>query len=102
MNGNKPNLTLSMDDKIYLAVAKNSNEKFVFIYTLACLKSNKQQNSYNMHATREVHTFKNPAAAELYHDTIEQIVEINAEDKNKQAIFKVNEQLIDSFMENIR
>lgn len=102
MNGNKPNLTLNMDDKIYLAVAKNSNEKFVFIYTLACLKANKQPNSYNMLATREVHAFRNPEAAELYHDTVEQIVEINAEDKNKQTIFKVNEKLIESFLENVR
>lgn len=102
MNGNKPNLTLNMDDKIYLAVAKNSTEKFAFVYTLACLKSGKQLNSYNMIATREVHAFKNVESANLYHDTIEQIIEINSNDKSKQAVFKVNEQLIESFLENVR
>lgn len=98
MNGNKPNLTLNMDDKIYLAVAKDSNEKFVFVYTLACLKAGAKSNSYNAFATREIHTFKNKEAANLYHDTIEQIVEKNAADETKQFIFKANEELINRFL----
>ena len=46
-NNNKPDLTLNMDDKIYLAVTKNTDSKFAFVFTLACLKMDKNSNSYN-------------------------------------------------------
>ena len=95
---NKPILTLNMDEKIYLAVAKNTTSKMAFVYTLACLKTVPNSTSYNLNATREIHTFKNKDAAEVFHDTIEQIVEANAGNKNYQALFNVNESLIDNFM----
>lgn len=69
MNGNKPNLTLKMDDKIYLAVAKKDLDKLAFVYTLACLKANKISNSYNIVPTPEIHTFKNKESAQLYYET---------------------------------
>lgn len=101
-NSNKPNLTLNMDDKIYLAVVKRDLDKLSFVYTLACLKVNKMANSYNMIPSREIHTFKNKESAQLYHDTIEQIVDINASDETKQFLFNSNEKMIERFMENIR
>lgn len=98
----KPNLTLSMDDKVYLAVSKESTEKLAFVYTLACLKANKTGNTYNLFATREIHTFKDKDKADIYHDTIEKIVEKNSNDKLKEALFSANEELIAKFYENSR
>ena len=102
MSGNKPNLTLSMDDKIYLAVTKTDLDKLAFVYTLACLKTDKRANTFNLNPTREIHAFKNKEAAELYYNTIEQIVDVNASDETKQPIFNANEALINRFVENIR
>ncbi len=97
-NNNKPDLTLSMDDKIYLAVTKNTDSKFAFVFTLACLKMDKNSNSYNMNATREIHAFKNKDSAEIFHDTVEQIIEVNLTNKNYQALFAANEKIIDGFI----
>lgn len=98
----KPDLTLNMDEKIYLAVSKNTDNKIAFVYTLACLKTNEKSNSYNGIATREVHAFKDKDAANIYHDTIEQIININAFDETKKQIFAINEDLIQRFIENVK
>jgi hypothetical protein len=102
MNGNRPNLTLNMDEKIYLAVAKRDLDKLSFVYTLACLKSGKNVNTYNIVPSRQIHAFKNKESAQLYHDTIEQIVDENMNDEAKQPLFKANDVLIERFMEYTR
>ena len=101
-NNNKPDLTLNMDDKIYLAISKNTDSKFAFVFTLACLKMDKNSNSYNINATREIHAFKNKESAEIFHDTVEQIIEANAANKNYQALFTANEKIIDAFINDNR
>ena len=98
MNGNKPNLTLSMDDKIYLAVSKRDTDKLCFVYTLACMRDTKGSNTYNMMPTREVHTFRNKESGKLYHDTIEQIVNINANDERYHVFFDLNDKAIEQFL----
>ena len=98
MKGNKTDLVLNMDEKIYLAVSKEITDKLAFVYTLACLKQDKNTNMYNMYATREIHTFRNKDLAELYHDTVQKIVEKNEQDETKQSLFSVNESLINRFM----
>ena len=95
-----PDLTLSMDDKIYLAVAKNTHWKMTYVYTLACLQTVAKQ--YELCATREIHTFKNVETAQIYYDTVERIVEINKATENKTLLFEFNEDLIKSFNENVR
>lgn len=102
MKKNKTDLTLSMDDKIYLAVSKELAEKLSFVYTLACLKQKQNSNMYNMFATREIHAFRDKNTAELYHDTIEKIIEKNTSDKSKQVLFSANDKLIEQFYENSR
>ena len=96
----KPDLTLSFDDKIYLAVAKENTEKLAFVYTLACLK--KSGIDYSMLATKEIHAFRKQEAADLYCATIEKIVEKNTENKKLESVFFENKQLIEQFYENIR
>ena len=100
MKTNKPVLTLSMDEKIYLAVAKKDLDKLSFVYTLACFKNATTQ--YNMNATPEIHTFNSQKDAKVYHDTIEQIIDFYANDKTKEALFNMNENLIERFLENTK
>lgn len=100
MNNNKPDLTLNMDDKIYLAVTKDTTGKLAFVYTLACLKQNQHTNSYNLLPSREIHTFSDTHNAEMYCETINKIIEQNAKDKNKQVFFNTNEKVIENFLEN--
>ena len=94
----KPILSLSMDDKIYLAVAKDLTGTLSFVYTLACLRQGKNLNTFNMIPTREIHAFKTKEAASVYHDAIEKIVDANASDETKQPLFSANDKLIDRFM----
>ena len=101
MKNQKTDLILNMDEKIYLAVAKESTEKFAFVFTLACLRQGKTT-SYDLNATREVHAFRNHDTAELYHAAIEKIIEKNTEDKNKQPFFSFNEKLLENFYNNSR
>lgn len=102
MKENKTDLVLNMDEKIYLAVSKELTEKLAFVYTLACLKQGKNSNAYNMFATREIHAFKNKDMANMYHDTIEKIIEKNAEDENLQVLFSANDKVIERFVGNVR
>ena len=101
-NANKPVLTLDMDEKIYLAVAKRDLDKLAFVYTLACLKQNKNINNYNLFPTQEIHTFKSKTSANVYYETIAQIVEFHENDKTKKLLFDTNAEIIERFMENTK
>lgn len=97
MGANKPILTLDMDDKIYLAVAKNFTDALSFVYTLACNKI-KKTNQYEMVATPQIHTFRDKASARVYHDTIEQMVEVHESNPAYKMLFDVNQGQIEKFM----
>lgn len=104
MGANKPILTLDMDDKIYLAVAKNFTDALSFVYTLACNKI-KKTNQYEMVATPQIHTFRDKASARVYHDTIrvyhdtiEQMVEAHESNPAYKMLFDVNQGQIEKFM----
>ena len=101
-NTHKPILSLNMDEKIYLAVSKNTDSKTAFVFTLACLRTNPNLRDYEGIPTREIHAFKNAESAEIYYNTIDKIVEINESDEKKQFLFKANEDLINHFLENVR
>lgn len=101
MKANKPLLTLNMNEKIYLAVAKKDIDKLSFVYTLACLNTG-NPNQYNLFATPEIHTFDKPTSAKVFYKTVEQIVEDNGNDKNKEDFFKFNEKMIENFLENTK
>ena len=42
--------------------------------------------------------FKNKDSAEIFYNTVEQIIEANAANKNYQALFAANEKIIDAFI----
>lgn len=100
MSGNKPNLTLNMDDKIYLAVSKQYTDKLAFVYTLACHKSG--GNTYNLLPTREIHTFKKKESADLYYETIDHIIGVNINSENLKNFFEFNDELILKFTEHTK
>lgn len=101
MKANKPLLTLNMNEKIYLAVAKKDIDKLSFVYTLACLNTG-VPNQYNLVATSEIQTFKRRSSADVFYKTVEQLVENNENDKNKEDFFKFNEKIIENFLENTK
>ena len=96
MQKNMPVFTLNMNDKIYLAVAKNYTDVFSYVYTLSCAKDGRN-NKYNMVATPKIHTFKDKSAAHVYHDTIEQLVIMNENDTRYKPLFDSNEELLAQF-----
>ena len=102
MNKNKPDLTLSMNDKIYLAVSKRNTDKLAFVYTLACLENPTGSGKYNVVPTREVNTFRDKDAAKLYHDTIMDVIEINSNNELFKIFFETNDKLIERFLENTK
>ena len=69
----KPDLILSMDDKVYLAVAYKQADGMGFIYALVCRKLDNAR--YNLFPEMEILTFKNTADAKVYYQTISQIQE---------------------------
>lgn len=95
MQKNRPVFTLNMNDKIYLAVAKNYTDVFSYVYTLSCAK--KGRDKYDMEATPKIHTFKDKSAACVYHDTIEQLVIMNENDTRYKSLFDFNEGLLAQF-----
>lgn len=98
MKKNNPLLTLSMDEKIYLAVARKDIDKLSFVYTLACLNTG-VPNQYNIFATPEIQTFNGRSSANVFYKTVERLIEANIKDKNKEDFFKFNENLIKNFSE---
>ena len=98
----KSDLTLNMDEKVYLAVSKNTAGKIAFVYTLACLQFAGKPNTYDMTATRESHAFSDKNAAEIFYESVKRIVGFNAADKNRKMLFSFNENLIKGFNENVR
>ena len=95
MRKNMPVFTLNMNDKIYLAVAKNYTDVLSYVYTLSCAK--KGRDKYDMVATPKIHTFKDKSAAHVYHDTIEQLVIMNENDTRYKPLFDSNEGLLAQF-----
>lgn len=98
----KPDLTLSMDDKIYLAVSKSETDNLMFVYTLACLSGNEQSTNVNTFPTREIHAFRDKEAGKLYYETIEQIIDFNTNDEGHAVFLETNSDLIERFLANSR
>ncbi|MBR4892334.1 MAG: hypothetical protein IKZ34_04125 [Alphaproteobacteria bacterium] len=98
---NKPILTLDMNEKIYLAVAKDTTNDLAFVYTLACNKD-KKTNLYDVFATPQVHTFRTKGGAHVFYKTVEQIVVRNESLEVYKSLFDFNKKQIEEFMAHIR
>ena len=91
----QPDLSFNLDAKVYLAVSKPEQGKFV--YTLACLKTEPKSTSYYVFATREMQAFKDIDSANLYHEAVDAIVSQNKKDERFSMFFTMNKEMIQSF-----
>ena len=69
--GDMPALKLNMADRFYLAVAKRAVGNLVFIYTIGCTGKGYQ---YDATASTEIATFDDPHKAEIYYQTILELI----------------------------
>lgn len=74
----QPKLVLSASDKIYLATAKKTIKNLTYIYTLACLPDQDRPGQCKLLPTTQVSTFDNKRHAELYYNTINQIMKLQS------------------------
>ncbi len=91
-----PAYKLSFSDKFFLAVAKKNTEKLAFVYSVYCPSEGYMR--YSGCADVEVATFDNPDKAEIFYQTISEIIETEKEilpelykcivDANKNAVEK--------------
>lgn len=92
----KPDLILSMDDKVYLAVAYKQADGMGFIYALVCRKLDNAR--YNLSPEMEILTFKNTADAKVYYQTISQIQEFQDGIDSLKKLKEANKGDIEKFL----
>lgn len=90
-----PKLQLSMQDKVYLAVAQSQADKLVFIHALVCRRE--FGGTYKLLPEEEIMTFTSRSDAGIYYQTLLQIQKVQQQstvsalfDYNKEAIAKFN------------
>lgn len=89
-----PAFVLNMDTRFYLAVAKKTVGKFVFVYTLACAGEHAH---YDAASATEIATFDNVDNAEIYYQTIKQAIEYNKKTPIYDALSEFNSGLLKNF-----
>ncbi len=92
----KPDFTLSLGEKIYLAVSPDTSKNTV-IYTLVCLRMG-NSTSFYLNPTREINMFHNADKAQLFLDAVQKTIELNKKYENiKKYFFDLNEEEIQQF-----
>lgn len=91
----KPDLQMSMQDKIYLAVVQNYADKLAFVQMLVCLQD--CGGMYKAHPVEEIMTFANRAEANIYYKTLLQIQKAQQQTKGFGRFFEYNKDIIDEF-----
>ncbi|MBE6461440.1 MAG: hypothetical protein E7006_01195 [Alphaproteobacteria bacterium] len=91
-----PDLTLSANDKMYLAIAFNQSELLAFIHTLFC-RGRELDGVYNARAESEMLTFKKSSDAKVYYATLQQIQQAQTHSKIYDGMAEFNKELIAQF-----
>lgn len=91
-----PDLTLSANDKMYLAIAFNQSECLAFIHTLFC-RRHELDGVYNARPESEMLTFKKSSDAKVYYATLQQIQQAQTQMKIYEGIKEFNKELIAQF-----
>lgn len=91
-----PNLTLSANDKMYLAIAFNQSDCLAFIHTLFC-RRREFDGVYNARSESEVLTFKKTSDAKVYYATLQQIQQAQTHSKMYDGMAEFNKELIAQF-----
>lgn len=91
-----PDLVLTADDKMYLALAYGEQNRLAFIYTLVCRRMDKAS-GYYARAEYEVLTFKKSSDAHIYYETLQQIQRYQSTQKDYQGLTLYNKEAIIQF-----
>lgn len=79
-----PRLVLNNTDRFYLAVVRKRSDRLTFVYTLACL--NNGGNQYRMVPETEIATFDKPADADIYYNTVKELMNFQHSSDGGQMI----------------
>lgn len=96
----KPDLTLSMDDKIYLAVAYKQADRLAYVYAFTCNKTSHGQ--YELFGTQEIMTFQRVSQGKLYYQTLMQIQEAQKQRQIFAELSKYNAAAVDTFLQHTK
>ncbi len=99
-NQMSPRLTLNATDKIYLAMATKSVDKLTYVYILACHRT--KNNQYNVLPETEVLTFDNKYTADIYKQTIAEIMGMQHKMPGVKTMLDILDTEINRFRENTR
>lgn len=91
-----PEFKLDNTDRWYLAVARKSVGNLIMVYTMGCNKA-KNGNCYEIMATIDVSAFSNPKKAEIYHKTIEELIDVYKDTPLYQGMMSYNEAILELF-----
>jgi len=91
-----PDLTLSANDKLYLAIAFNQSDLLAFIHTLFC-RRREMDGVYNVRAESEMLTFKKTSDAKVYYATLQQIQQAQSHMNIYEGMAESNKELIAQF-----
>lgn len=95
-----PLLNLSMSDKIYLAVSRQSKNNFHYIHSLVCHRVS--GSNYNLIPDCEIATFKDNAQADVYYNTLLQIKDFQSRGLGYNDIRDFAKNYIDAFNQKSR
>ena len=91
-----PDLILSSNDKMYMAIAFNQSERLAFIHTLFC-RRRELDGVYNARTESEVLTFKKTSDAKVYYETLQQIHQAQSTMDVYEGLSHFNKELIAQF-----
>lgn len=100
--GKVPAVKLNLMDRFYLAVSKRARNNLVFVYTLGCAGQNFR---YDMNATIDVAAFDNETMANIYYQTILELIDYEKESNFSQTyelMVAFNDGLMKNFSNNKR
>ena len=81
---NTPRLVLDDTTRLYLALATKTQGKLTFVYTLVCRRAGAAR--WNMAPVTEIASFYNAADAEMYAQTVRQVMNIQQQDAAPKKI----------------
>ncbi len=99
-NAPSPRLTLSMDDKIYLALSRNDAATATYIFALFCRQTSPR--NYNMAPSAEVYTFDNKRDADMFYNTLNKIMAVQSKLPAHKALSDFSREQIKMFPEHTK
>jgi hypothetical protein len=95
-----PLLSLSLNDKFYLATARTNDETLHYVYSMFCRQ--RQSGTYEMMPETDIAAFADAKVADVYYKTIENAVAYNKRGRMFEAIQGFVGNYIEDFYMRIR